>query len=79
MSAAARDAPRLPFEQSARAALEDATMRANVLRATTTIRARRAAAVAETPDWPSSGQRARPSASGRCCVSTSSSCGSRRR
>jgi len=52
MSAAARDAPRLPFEQSARAALEDATMRANVLRATTTIRARRAAAVADTPDWP---------------------------
>ena len=52
MSAAARDAPRLPFEQSARAALEDATMRANVLRATTTIRARRAAVVAETPDWP---------------------------
>ena len=52
MSAAARDAPRLPFEQSARAALKDATMRANVLRATTTIRARRAAVVAETPDWP---------------------------
>ena len=39
-------------EQSARAALKDATMRANVLRATTTIRARRAAVVAETPDWP---------------------------
>ncbi len=50
-AAAARDAPRLPFERSAPEALEDAATRANVLRATATIRARRAAVVAETPDW----------------------------
>ncbi len=50
-AAASRDAPHLPFERSARAALEDAATRANVLRATTTIRARRAAVVADTPDW----------------------------
>lgn len=50
-AAASRDAPRLPFEQAAAAALEDDRARANVLRATTTIRARRAAVVAETPDW----------------------------
>ena len=52
MSAAARrDAPRLPFERAARAALDDDQMRENVRRATTTIRARRAEVVAETPDW----------------------------
>ena len=48
---ARRDAPRLGFEQAARAALEDGRTRANVLRATTTIRARRAAVVADTADW----------------------------
>jgi L-lactate dehydrogenase complex protein LldF len=51
-AAASRGAPRLPFEQSARLALEDTTTRANVLRATTTIRDRRAEVVAATPDWP---------------------------
>ena len=50
-AAASRDAPRLTFERAAAAALEDDRTRANVLRATTTIRARRAAVVAETPDW----------------------------
>ena len=50
-AAAARGAPRLPFERSAPEALEDAATRANVLRATATIRRRRAAVVAETPDW----------------------------
>ena len=50
-ASASRDAPRLPFEQAAVAALEDDRTRANVLRATTTIRGRRAAVVAETPDW----------------------------
>jgi L-lactate dehydrogenase complex protein LldF len=50
-AAARRDAPRLPFERAARLALQDETTRANVLRATTTIRARRAAVVAETADW----------------------------
>ena len=50
-ASASRDAPRLPFERASRAALEDELTRANVLRATTTIRARRAAVVAETPDW----------------------------
>ena len=50
-AAASRDAPRLPFERAARAALEDGAMRENVRHATTTIRARRAAVVRETPDW----------------------------
>ena len=49
--AARRDATPQPFERAARAALEDGVTRANVGRATTTIRARRAAVVAETPDW----------------------------
>jgi L-lactate dehydrogenase complex protein LldF len=52
MSAAARRAaPRLPFERAAGAALDDDRTRENVRRATTTIRARRAEVVAETPDW----------------------------
>ena len=52
MSAAARrDAPRLPFERAAGLALDDDRTRENVRRATTTIRARRAEVVAETPDW----------------------------
>ena len=50
-SAASRDAPRLPFERAARAALQDGATRETVQRATATIRARRAAVVAETPDW----------------------------
>jgi L-lactate dehydrogenase complex protein LldF len=50
-AAARRDAPRLPFERAAALALEDEQTRANVHRATTTIRARRAAVVGETPDW----------------------------
>ena len=50
-AAARRDAPRLPFERAAGPALQDDQTRANVHRATTTIRARRAAVVGETPDW----------------------------
>lgn len=49
--AARRDAPALPFERAARAALADDRTRGNVLTATTAIRARRAEVVAETPDW----------------------------
>jgi L-lactate dehydrogenase complex protein LldF len=41
----------MTFERAARVTLTDARARANVLRATTSIRARRAAVVAETPDW----------------------------
>lgn len=39
------------FPDAARTSLDDAQMRANVRRATTAIRARRGAAVAELPDW----------------------------
>jgi L-lactate dehydrogenase complex protein LldF len=51
-AAASRSAVPVPFEEGAPAALEDAQTRANVLRATTSIRARRAAVVSEVPDWP---------------------------
>ena len=51
-SLAGRGTPPLPFERAAGKALGDELTRANVLRATTAIRARRAAVVAETPDWP---------------------------
>jgi L-lactate dehydrogenase complex protein LldF len=40
-----------PFPQAAREALASRQMRANVLHATTTIRAKRALAVEEVPDW----------------------------
>ncbi len=50
-AAARRDAPAQPFEQAARPALADGQTRANVLRATSSIRARRAEVIAETPDW----------------------------
>ena len=40
-----------PFPQAARAALGDAQLRRNLGHATATIRAKRAAAVAELPDW----------------------------
>jgi L-lactate dehydrogenase complex protein LldF len=50
-AAARRDAPPQPFERAARTALADDATRANVRRATTTIRARRAAVVDETRDW----------------------------
>ena len=46
-----RGAPALPFERAAPAALADELTRVNVRRATTAIRARRAAVVATTPDW----------------------------
>ena len=49
---ARRDAPPLPFERAATIALGDDRTRENVLHATTAIRARRAAVVADTPDWP---------------------------
>jgi L-lactate dehydrogenase complex protein LldF len=43
--------PQLPFPQAARTALADAQLRHNLGHATHTIRGRRAAAVAELPDW----------------------------
>jgi L-lactate dehydrogenase complex protein LldF len=48
---AARRTPTPPFERAAPIALEDERTRANVLRATNAIRARRAEVVADTPDW----------------------------
>jgi L-lactate dehydrogenase complex protein LldF len=48
---AERAAPAEPFPRAARQALANRQVRANVLRATTTIRAKRAQAVAEVPDW----------------------------
>jgi len=50
-ASASRDAPRLPFERAARAALEDKATRETVRHATATIRARRATVVEETLDW----------------------------
>ena len=50
-AAASRSALPVSFEEAAPAALEDAQTRANVLRATTSIRARRAAVVSEVTDW----------------------------
>ena len=50
-AAAGRTAPAVPFEAAARAALADERTRANVLTATTAIRARRAEVVGETRDW----------------------------
>jgi L-lactate dehydrogenase complex protein LldF len=43
--------PRVPFERAAREKLQDAQLRRNLQRATTTIRAKRAAVVGELPDW----------------------------
>ena len=40
-----------PFPDAAKEALAGTQMRANVLHATTTIRAKRALAVGEAPDW----------------------------
>src|SRR5207244_3003282 len=40
-----------PFPAAARDALADGTLRANLASATSTIRAKRAAAIAELPDW----------------------------
>ena len=51
MRQAERSAPPEPFPRAAREALGEAQVRANVLHATTTIRAKRAAAAAELPDW----------------------------
>ncbi|MFN8224754.1 MAG: lactate utilization protein B [Gaiellales bacterium] len=51
MTAAARDAAPEPFPKAARAALGDAQMRANIALATSTIRRKRGAVVAEVPDW----------------------------
>src|SRR5712691_6152382 len=41
-----------PFPYEAKRALADAQLRRNLGNATSTIRARRAAVVAELPDWP---------------------------
>jgi L-lactate dehydrogenase complex protein LldF len=43
--------PRVPFERAARETLQDSQLRRNLQRATTTIRAKRAAVVGELPDW----------------------------
>jgi L-lactate dehydrogenase complex protein LldF len=51
MRQAARSATPQSFPKAAREALADRQLRANVGRATTTIRAKRAAVVAELPDW----------------------------
>jgi L-lactate dehydrogenase complex protein LldF len=51
MTQADRAAAPEPFPRAAREALANVPMRANVLHATTTIRAKRALAVAEVPDW----------------------------
>ncbi len=48
---AARDAHPVPFPEAAPAALADGQLRSNVRRAQDGIRARRAAVVAELPDW----------------------------
>ena len=48
---ASRAAAPMTFERASRVTLTDTRARANVLLATTSIRARRAAVVAETPDW----------------------------
>jgi L-lactate dehydrogenase complex protein LldF len=50
-AAASRAAVPKAFEEAAPAALADGRVRANVLHATTSIRAKRAAVVAEVPDW----------------------------
>ena len=49
--AAARDARPEGFPHAATAALANPQVRANIRHATTTIRAKRAAVVAEVPDW----------------------------
>ena len=51
MTQAERAAAAEPFPQAAKEALAGSQMRANVLHATTTIRAKRALAVGEVPDW----------------------------
>ena len=51
MTQAERTAHAEPFPKAAREALATPQMRANVLHATTTIRSKRALAVAEVPDW----------------------------
>jgi L-lactate dehydrogenase complex protein LldF len=43
--------PSLPFAEAARVALENQQLRRNLRKATTTIRAKRAAVVGELPDW----------------------------
>ena len=43
--------PRVPFPDAARTALADTQLRHNLGHATQTIRVKRAAAVAELPDW----------------------------
>ena len=51
MSSAARDARPESFSQAAPAALANAQVRANIRHATGSIRTKRAALVAEVPDW----------------------------
>lgn len=51
MSQASRAAPAEPFPRAAREGLANAQLRANLWRATSTIRAKRAAVAAELPDW----------------------------
>ena len=50
-ASASRAAVPIAFEAAAPAALADGRVRANVLHATTSIRAKRAAVVADVPDW----------------------------
>jgi L-lactate dehydrogenase complex protein LldF len=51
VSQAARDARVEPFPRAAREGLRNERLRANLLHATTSIRAKRAEAVGEVPDW----------------------------
>jgi L-lactate dehydrogenase complex protein LldF len=51
VSEAARDAAAIPFPKAAPTGLANGQLRANLLAATTTIRAKRAQVVAEVPDW----------------------------
>ena len=51
VGAAARDARPEGFPHAATAALANPRVRANIRHATSTIRAKRAAVVAEVPDW----------------------------
>jgi L-lactate dehydrogenase complex protein LldF len=45
--------PHVPFEQAAKIAIQNSQLRRNLRKATTTIRAKRAAVVNELPDWES--------------------------
>ena len=51
MSGQASMIPKVPFEEAARAAIDDTQLRRNLGKATSTIRAKRMAVVSELSDW----------------------------